>query len=56
MIKRAEDKTTFYKNQGIFCYKKKPFRLKNTWATYHRLVDKEFDTLISRKKLGRICR
>nr|GEW17883.1 reverse transcriptase domain-containing protein [Tanacetum cinerariifolium] len=35
-----EDKTTFITSQGIFCYTKMPFGLRNAGATYQRLVDK----------------
>ncbi|XP_022019209.1 uncharacterized protein LOC110919244 [Helianthus annuus] len=37
-----EDKTAFRTDIGIFCYTKMPFRLKNTSATYRRLMDKIF--------------
>ncbi|GJY50654.1 reverse transcriptase domain-containing protein [Tanacetum coccineum] len=42
MAKEDEEKTTFITNQGIFCYSKMPFSLKNAGATYQRLVDKAF--------------
>ncbi|GJY37727.1 reverse transcriptase domain-containing protein [Tanacetum coccineum] len=42
MAKEDEEKTTFITSQGIFCYSKMPFRLKNVGATYQRLVDKAF--------------
>nr|GEU57807.1 reverse transcriptase domain-containing protein [Tanacetum cinerariifolium]GEU94424.1 reverse transcriptase domain-containing protein [Tanacetum cinerariifolium] len=48
-IKMAEDdeeKTTFVKSQGIFCYSKMSFGLKNARATYQRLVDKAFQKQI----------
>nr|XP_043637874.1 uncharacterized protein LOC122608865 [Erigeron canadensis] len=43
-----EDKTAFYTSEGIFCYKKMPFGLKNVRATYQRLVDKAFGGQIGR--------
>ena len=33
---------TFVTERGIFCYKVMPFGLKNTGATYQRLVNKMF--------------
>nr|GEW93417.1 reverse transcriptase domain-containing protein [Tanacetum cinerariifolium] len=42
MAKEDEEKTAFITSQGIFYYSKMPFRLKNTGATYQRLVDKAF--------------
>nr|GFA57812.1 reverse transcriptase domain-containing protein [Tanacetum cinerariifolium] len=41
-----EEKTTFITSQGIFCYSKMPFGLKNAKATYQRLVDKAFQKQI----------
>ncbi|GJU33126.1 reverse transcriptase domain-containing protein [Tanacetum coccineum] len=46
MAKEDEEKTAFITNQGIFCYLKMPFGLKNTEATYQRLVDKAFQRQI----------
>ncbi|GJX57499.1 reverse transcriptase domain-containing protein [Tanacetum coccineum] len=48
MAKEDEEKTAFITSQGIFCYSKMPFGLKNAGATYQRLVDKSFQ-----KKIGR---
>ncbi|GJU10296.1 reverse transcriptase domain-containing protein [Tanacetum coccineum] len=48
MAKEDEEKTTFITNQGIFCYSKMPFGLKNVEATYQRLVDKAFQRQIGR--------
>nr|GEW56952.1 reverse transcriptase domain-containing protein [Tanacetum cinerariifolium] len=45
-----EEKTTFHTGQGVYCYTKIPFGLKNTGATYQRLVDKAFDNQIGRDK------
>ncbi|GJR64579.1 reverse transcriptase domain-containing protein [Tanacetum coccineum] len=42
MAKEDEEKTAFITSQGIFCYSKMPFGLKNAGATYQRLVDKAF--------------
>ncbi|GJZ18622.1 reverse transcriptase domain-containing protein [Tanacetum coccineum] len=48
MEKEDEGKTTFITSQGIFCYTKMPFRLRNAGATYQRLVDKAFHKQIGR--------
>nr|GEW08257.1 hypothetical protein [Tanacetum cinerariifolium]GEW09776.1 hypothetical protein [Tanacetum cinerariifolium] len=45
---KDEEKTTFITSQGIFCYTKIPFGLRNAGATYQRLVDKAFHKQISR--------
>ncbi|GKE06677.1 hypothetical protein Tco_1398695 [Tanacetum coccineum] len=37
-----EEKTTFFTREGVFCYKRLPFSLKNVGATYQRLIDKVF--------------
>ena len=37
-----QEKTAFITERGIFCYKVMPFGLKNTDATYQRLVNKMF--------------
>nr|GEU62670.1 reverse transcriptase domain-containing protein [Tanacetum cinerariifolium] len=39
-----EEKTVFHTDQGVYCYTKMPFGLKNVGATYQRLVDKAFDS------------
>nr|GEV55386.1 reverse transcriptase domain-containing protein [Tanacetum cinerariifolium] len=41
-----EEKTAFITGQGIFCYSKMPFGLKNNGGTYQRLVDKAFQKQI----------
>ncbi|GKE12766.1 reverse transcriptase domain-containing protein, partial [Tanacetum coccineum] len=48
MAKEDEEKTTFITRQGIFCYTKMPFGLRNVRATYQRLVDKAFHKQIGR--------
>nr|GEV76764.1 reverse transcriptase domain-containing protein [Tanacetum cinerariifolium] len=48
MAKEDEEKMTFITSQGIFCYSKIPFGLKNAGATYQRLVDKAFQKQIGR--------
>ncbi|GJY65512.1 reverse transcriptase domain-containing protein [Tanacetum coccineum] len=48
MAKEDEEKTTFITSQGIFCYTKMPFGLRNAEATYQRLVDKAFHKQIGR--------
>nr|GEU37614.1 reverse transcriptase domain-containing protein [Tanacetum cinerariifolium] len=42
MAKEDEKKMAFITSQGVFCYSKIPFGLKNVGATYQRLVDKVF--------------
>nr|GEU59800.1 hypothetical protein [Tanacetum cinerariifolium] len=48
MAKEDEEKTAFITSQGIFCYTKMPFGLRNTGVTYQRLVDKAFHKQIGR--------
>ena len=43
-----QEKTLFITNQGLYCYKVMPFRLKNTGATYQRLVNRMFSHQIGR--------
>ncbi|GJZ88785.1 reverse transcriptase domain-containing protein [Tanacetum coccineum] len=48
MAKEDEEKIAFITSQGIFCYTKMPFGLRNAGATYQRLVDKAFHKQIGR--------
>ncbi|GKB91087.1 reverse transcriptase domain-containing protein [Tanacetum coccineum] len=48
MAELDEEKTTFHTSQGVYCYNKMPFSLKNASATYQRLVDKAFDSQVGR--------
>nr|GEV67623.1 reverse transcriptase domain-containing protein [Tanacetum cinerariifolium] len=43
-----EEKMAFHTSQGVYCYTKMPFGLKNASATYQRLVDNAFDIQIGR--------
>ncbi|GJT03970.1 reverse transcriptase domain-containing protein [Tanacetum coccineum] len=48
MAKKDEEKTTFHTDEGVFCYTKMPFGLKNVGATYQRLVDTIFEGQMGR--------
>nr|GEV88528.1 hypothetical protein [Tanacetum cinerariifolium] len=48
MSEEDEEKTTFYTDQGTYCYVKMPFGLKNAGATYQRLVDSAFQAQLGR--------
>ncbi|GJZ73261.1 reverse transcriptase domain-containing protein [Tanacetum coccineum] len=48
MAEADEENTDFYTPQGVYCYTKIPFGLKNAGATYQRLVDKAFDKQVGR--------
>ncbi|GJR01693.1 reverse transcriptase domain-containing protein [Tanacetum coccineum] len=48
IAKKDEEKTTFHTDEGVFCYIKIPFGLKNAKATYQRLVDTIFEGQIGR--------
>ncbi|CAA0833865.1 Unknown protein, partial [Striga hermonthica] len=41
-----EEHTSFYSARGLYCYTMMPFGLKNAGATYQRLVNKMFASLI----------
>nr|GEY86446.1 reverse transcriptase domain-containing protein [Tanacetum cinerariifolium] len=43
-----EEKTAFHTGHGVYCYTKMPFGLKNTGATYERLMDKAFESQMGR--------
>nr|XP_009791685.1 PREDICTED: uncharacterized protein K02A2.6-like [Nicotiana sylvestris] len=42
MVEEDQEKTIFITHRGTYCYKVMPFGLKNTGATYQRLVTKMF--------------
>ncbi|GJW03692.1 hypothetical protein Tco_1562548 [Tanacetum coccineum] len=42
MTKKDEEKTAFHTEEGVFCYTKMPFGLKNAGVTYERFVDSAF--------------
>ncbi|GJZ28313.1 reverse transcriptase domain-containing protein [Tanacetum coccineum] len=46
MAESDEEKTAFHTGQGVYCYTKMPFGLKNAGATYQRLVDRAFDSQV----------
>ncbi|GKE08950.1 reverse transcriptase domain-containing protein [Tanacetum coccineum] len=48
MAESDEEKTAFHTSQGVYCYTKMPFGLKNVGATYQRLVDRAFDSQVGR--------
>ncbi|GJX60487.1 reverse transcriptase domain-containing protein [Tanacetum coccineum] len=48
MAEEDEDKTRFFTGEGVYCYRKMPFGLKNAGAAYKRLVDKVFNDQIGR--------
>ncbi|GJR86179.1 reverse transcriptase domain-containing protein [Tanacetum coccineum] len=48
MAKKDEEKTAFHNDEGVFCYTKMPFRLKNAGATYQRSVDTIFEGQMGR--------
>ena len=41
-----QEKTMFIIEEGLYCYRAMPFRLKNIWATYQRLENKVFTNKI----------
>nr|GFA02927.1 reverse transcriptase domain-containing protein [Tanacetum cinerariifolium] len=48
MAAADEEKTAFHTGQGVYCYTKMPFGLKNASATYQRLMDKAFKNQMGR--------
>nr|GEU84146.1 hypothetical protein [Tanacetum cinerariifolium] len=46
MTEDDEDNTSFFIENGLFCYRKMSFGVKNAEATYQRLVDKVFNDQI----------
>nr|GFB12031.1 reverse transcriptase domain-containing protein [Tanacetum cinerariifolium] len=48
MAAADEEKTAFHTGQGVYCYTKMPFGLKNAGATYQRLMDKAFENKMGR--------
>ena len=48
MEETDQEKTSFVTSQRLFCYKVMSFRLKNTGATYQRLMNKMFAHQIGR--------
>nr|GEX87130.1 reverse transcriptase domain-containing protein [Tanacetum cinerariifolium] len=48
MATKDEEKLAFITSQGILCYTKMPFGLRNAKATYQRLVDRAFHKQIGR--------
>ena len=43
-----QEKTSFITNQGLFCYKVMPFRIKNAGTMYQRLMSRMFAYQIGR--------
>ena len=48
MVEEEQEKTAFITSQGLYCYKVMPFGLKNTGATYQRMVNKMFNQQIGK--------
>ena len=46
MFPRDEEHTAFITNRGLYCYRVMPLGLKNSGATYQRLVNKIFTELL----------
>ncbi|GJS98565.1 reverse transcriptase domain-containing protein [Tanacetum coccineum] len=49
IAEKHEEKTAFYTREGVLCYRRLPFSLKNAGATYQRLIDKLFNHQLRRK-------
>nr|GEY52832.1 reverse transcriptase domain-containing protein [Tanacetum cinerariifolium] len=47
-----KEKIAFHIRQGVYCYTKMPFGLKNAGATYQRLMDKAFESQMGVKHRG----
>ena len=43
-----QENTAFTTDRGLYCYRMMLFWLKNAWATYQRLMNKMFATLIGK--------
>ena len=48
MDEADQEKTSFITSRGLFCYKVMLFRLKNTGATYQRLMNRMFHDQIGK--------
>ena len=48
MAEEDQEKTAFITSQGLYCYRVMPFGLKNSRATYQRLVNQMFSKQIGR--------
>nr|GEX52138.1 reverse transcriptase domain-containing protein [Tanacetum cinerariifolium] len=48
MAAADEEKTAFHTGQGVYCYTKMPFGLKNAGSTYQRLMGKAFKSQMGR--------
>ncbi|GJU26261.1 reverse transcriptase domain-containing protein [Tanacetum coccineum] len=48
IAEKDEEKTAFYTREGVFCYRRLPFGLKNAGETYQRLIDKVFSCQVGR--------
>ena len=48
MAEEDQEKIAFITNQGIYCYRVMPFGLKNSGATYQRLINQMFSKQIRR--------
>nr|GEX48623.1 hypothetical protein [Tanacetum cinerariifolium] len=48
LVEADEEKIGFHTGQGVYCYTKMPFGLKNAGATYQRLMDKAFESQVGR--------
>ena len=43
-----QEKDHLYYVHNIFCYKVMPFKLKNAWATYQRMITKIFEPIMDK--------